>query len=51
MPCSEVAGEPTRCGKGQKDRRIVLPSTLVEKLRSHHVLNRGGLGVRSPLDR
>jgi len=24
-----------RCGKGQKDRRTVLPSTLVEKLRSH----------------
>ena len=24
-----------RCGKGQKDRRTVLPSALVEKLRSH----------------
>jgi integron integrase len=24
-----------RCGKGQKDRRTVLPSALIEKLRSH----------------
>lgn len=33
-----------RRGKGQKDRRVMLPEYT-------HVLNRGGLGVKSPIDR
>ncbi|NNM82055.1 MAG: integron integrase, partial [Burkholderiales bacterium] len=43
-----------RDGKGFKDRVTMLPDSLVEKLKSHmiytHVLNKGGKGVRSPLD-
>jgi len=42
-----------RDGKGARDRATMLPARLVEPLVSHlaRVLNRGGRGVLSPLDR
>ena len=47
-----------RDGKGFKDRVTMLPASVADDLRAHmkrvrdlHVLNRGGRGVVSPLDR
>ena len=41
-----------RDGKGAKDRVTMLPAVVVDPLKAHlaNVMNKGGRGVRSPLD-